>query len=42
MKRLLEMRAPVYESAADIAIDTDEKTTDGIVDEILERIGVWR
>ena len=42
VKRLLEMRAPVYESAADIAIDTDEKTTDGIVDEILERIGVWR
>lgn len=42
VKRLLEMRAPVYESAADIAIDTDEKTTDGIVDEILERIGGWR
>ena len=42
VKRLLEMRAPVYESAADIVIDTDEKTTDGIVDEILERIGGWR
>lgn len=38
VKRLLEARAPVYEKAADFAIDVDEKTTDGIVEEILERI----
>lgn len=42
VKRLLEMRAPVYESAADFVIDTDEKATDEIVDEILERTEGWR
>lgn len=38
VKRLLEKRAPVYESAADITIDVDEKTTDMIVDEILKKL----
>lgn len=39
VKRLLETRGPFYESAADFIVDTDEKTTDSIVDEILERAG---
>ena len=37
VRRLLEARGPVYEDAADFTVDTDEKTTDSIVDEILER-----
>lgn len=37
VKNLLKKRAPLYESAADITIDADGKTIDGIVDEILEK-----
>lgn len=39
VQRLLEKRAPVYESAAEIIVDVDEKTLDEIVDEILEKAG---
>lgn len=38
VRRLLEKRGPVYESAADITVDVDDKTTDRIVDEILQKI----
>lgn len=35
VQSLLEKRSPVYESAAEIIVDADEKTLDEIVDEIL-------
>ncbi len=35
VEKLLSSRAPLYESAADIIIDTDDKSIDELVDEIL-------
>ena len=40
VRSLLEQRAPVYESAADIIIDVDGKIVDEIADEILQNIGI--
>lgn len=41
VKRLLEKRAPVYESVAEIIVDVDEKTLDEIADEILGKAGIF-
>lgn len=38
VETLLASRAPIYEEAADIIIDTDDKTVDYIVNEILRRV----
>ena len=35
LQELLELRAPIYEAVADFTIDTDGKTVEEIVDEIL-------
>lgn len=37
VQKLMEERAPIYESAANITIDVDGKIVDEIVDEILEK-----
>jgi len=37
--RLLAERAPAYEAAADVIVDTDERTPDEIAHEILARVG---
>ena len=36
--RLLAERQPAYESAADITIDTDERTPDDVAADIAERV----
>lgn len=38
VEMLLESRVPIYERAADITIDTDDKTIERIVNEILRRV----
>lgn len=40
VRSLLEERSPVYESAADIIIDVDEKIVDEIAGEILQKAGI--
>lgn len=35
---LLEKRAPVYESAADVIIDVDDKDLDAITDEVIDTV----
>ncbi len=37
--RLLAERAPVYESAAELIVDTDGRTPSDVADEIAERLG---
>ena len=39
IRDLMEGRRPRYEAAADLTVDTDEKTVDEICREILERTG---
>ena len=39
LETLLKNRAPVYEKAADLIVDVDEKTPEQIALEIIERIG---
>ena len=38
VRMLMEKRAFLYEEAADLIIDVDEKTIDVIADEILEKV----
>lgn len=45
IEEVLAERRPLYEAAADMAVDTDGKVPDTIADEILERLaasGRWR
>jgi shikimate kinase len=36
--RLLAERAPVYESAAELIVDTDSRTPEDVANEIVERL----
>lgn len=38
IRTLMEQRAPIYEKAADVLIDVDEKDFDRILDEITEKL----
>ena len=39
VRTLLDKRSPIYESAADIIVEVDEKDFDAIMDEIMEKVG---
>ena len=40
IKELLEGRSDIYDEAADLIIDTDNKTPDEICDEIIRELGL--
>lgn len=39
VRTLLDKRSPIYESAADIIVEVDDKDFDAIMDEIMEKVG---
>lgn len=41
MRRLLQQRQPLYQQAADITVDTDNKTIDSVVAEIILKAGQY-
>jgi shikimate kinase len=42
LERLMQVRAPLYEEAADIAVDTDGRKVKSVVEEILRRLEAAR
>jgi shikimate kinase len=41
LERLTELRAPAYESAADLAVDTDALTVDDVAARVIEEWRAW-
>jgi shikimate kinase len=39
IKALLDERTPIYESLATVVVDTDARTPDEVVDEIVDQLG---
>jgi len=41
LARLAELRAPAYEAAADVVVDTDGRTVDEVVDAVDREVAAW-
>ena len=41
LERLGDLRAPAYEAAADVAVDTEDRTVDEVAAAVIEEFSAW-